>query len=80
MHITFHAVEDIVEKSTCFGKCFFLGLLHLYTNTQTYMFLVKYLAIARCEVMVFTMVKFCAAHKVKLSLPTSPEGETSLTQ
>ena len=39
--------------------------------------LVKY-RLCRCEVMAYAIVKLCASRKVKLSLPTSPQGETSL--
>ena len=38
---------------------------------------VKY-RLRRCEVMPDGIVMFCALHKVKLSLPSSPQGETSL--
>jgi len=40
--------------------------------------LVKY-RLCRCEVMAFAIVKYCASHKVKLSVPPTPAG-TSLAK
>ncbi len=50
-------------------------LLHLYTNTQIHMILVKYFACAKCEIRAFAQVKSKAnAFGEIKSVPSPAEG------